>query len=60
MYKSCQWVGCENYSDIDAYFDDGSSESLCSDHAHEERPFKRLVQAVPQHGGDMNVSSKKK
>jgi hypothetical protein len=44
----------KHYSDVDVYYDDGTSESLCSSHAWEatKSTTKKVVQGVPQHGSD--------
>lgn len=51
----CDVVGCNYYSDCDVYFEDGSCKDMCSYHAS-RAGFKdnRVVQVVPQHGGEMN------
>lgn len=48
----CQYEGCTRWSDVDAYFDDGTSMDLCSGHAGNHWDDKKLIQVIPQHGSD--------
>ncbi len=51
----CEIKECRNYSDVDVYFDDGTSESLCSNHAALNWDSPKVDQVVPQHGGECNL-----
>lgn len=46
----CDFDECTNYSDVDVYYDDGTSSDRCSKHAMSGD--KSVVQVVPQHGSD--------
>lgn len=56
----CCVVDCNNYSDLDVYYVNGSSKEMCSNHAGElafDNP--EVMQVVPQHGGPMNQPREK-
>ena len=45
----CDKEGCTRYSDIDLYYEDGSTKEMCADHAWREPNVKA---GIPQHGSD--------
>lgn len=53
--KKCDYRTCRYWSDVDVYFKDGSSSSLCGNHASEHWTDKEAIQMVLQHGGPCNV-----
>ena len=58
--NNCQRERCKNYSDVDVYFADGTSESVCAKHSFDrDIGDNRVVQFVPQHGGDCNQLQEK-
>lgn len=55
MYD-CEKEGCNRFSDVDVYYENGSVKSMCAEHAWDE---KNTIQLVPQHGSD-NINREKK
>lgn len=48
-YGNCDKPGCTRYSDVDVWYFDGDSASMCAEHAWDE---PNTVQLIPQHGSD--------
>lgn len=52
MAYECEVDECNRYSDVDVYFNDGTSEARCSEHAWAISDNEDVIQCVPQHGSD--------